>query len=99
MNRKGGGGGGGAGSCFEELDGGGGGFRSGNRIKSVNNLIGGNNCNNYSNIGSRSRERKVCSSSATAGGGGRILDGSTEQLNQQPQQRKLVRIIDHHLEW
>lgn len=74
------------------------GLRSSHRIRSVNNLIGGSGIQSCG----RSRERKVSSSSsATASaGGGRILDGSTEHLNQQPQtqagQRKLVRIIDHH---
>lgn len=87
---------GGSGYC-EQVEAG---LRSSHRIRSVNNLIGSNihSC-------SRSRERKVSSSSSSAksgGGVGRIVDGSAEHLNQQPRtqtERKLVRIIDHHLDW
>lgn len=78
------------------------GLRNSHRIKSVNNLIGVN----YNSGGSRSRERKVSSSSATTkvgggAGGRRIVDECTsmEKVNQPVAQRKLVRIIDHHLDW
>lgn len=67
-----------------------------NRIRSVHNPIGSNNSISHSG---RSRERRMSSSSAT-GGGGRKSDGPTSDTQQQQQQnRKLVRIIDHQLDW
>lgn len=72
-------------------------LRTSNRIRSVHNLIGSSS-NNVSHSG-RSRERRMSSSSATGGGGGRKSDGSTSDQQQQQQNRKLVRIIDHQLDW
>lgn len=78
-------------------------LRNSNRIRTVHNPIGSCSSSSSSNNLStgRSRERRLSSSSATVGGGGgglRRTEG-TQELQQSQKNPKLVRIIDHQLDW